>query len=129
MMVAEGVRTAAVKTVAYRARYDIDGPCARNARREVGIHRRDLELLDDFLREVLAGSARDVVQHVAAIHRYSSPPVIRAQDRNIELTVKLTSAGGRRRYAGRQHRQVQKVAPVQRQGINLLAPHDAIDLM
>ena len=116
----------AAEIVRARTRDDIDGAERRDAGGEIEVRRRDLELLDDFLREVLPGAAFNRVADVAAVHRDRRPRGRPAEHRDVELGVELRRVAEVHRHARLQRREVHETAPVQRQALDLRAGDDAL---
>ena len=125
-MVAEQVESTGMDRVLSRACDDIDGAGAGDACRKIGIQSGNLELLNSLLRIVLTGAPSHTIEDIAAVDRDPRPAMIGTGDGDVELTVELPSAGGRGGHARRQHRQVQEIASIQWQSVDLIAPDDAV---
>jgi hypothetical protein len=111
--------------VAAAARHDVHGADAGDAGRQIEVGRRELELLDDFLREVHRGVAFDGVADVAAVHRDRRLVGIAAENRNREQRVVLRGRARVGRHARLEERELQETAPIERQFLDFLPGDDA----
>ena len=118
-----------LEIVAAGARHDVHRADAGDAGRQIEVGRRELELLDDFLREVHPGVALDVVADVAAVHRDRRLVGIAAENRHREQRVVLRGRSRTGRHARLEERQLQEAASVERQLLNFLARDHAADGM
>ena len=125
-VVAEVEVAGAAEVVRARARHDVDRAERRNARRQVEVRGRDLELLNDFLREVLARAAFNRIADVAAVHRDRRARRRAAQNRHVELRVELRRIPEVHGHARLQRGEVQEAAAVQREVLDLRPPDDAL---
>src|SRR5215468_594777 len=118
----------AVIIVAARARDDVDRTDRRDARRKIEIERRNLELLNRFDREVLSRAPSNVINDAAAVNRQTGQTRRRAADRDGDQAVGVAGIVGSDAHAGFESGQRQVVAPVERQAVDLLPGHDAVNL-
>ena len=109
------------------ARDDVDCAEGRDAGRQVEVGRRDLELLHDFLGEVLARATLHRIADVPAVDGDRGARRRCAENRHVELRVELGRIPNDHGDAGLQRREVQEAAAVERQVFDLLPAHDPLD--